>query len=480
MSRSVSKETSESKFQEEKTNIDNFKTALGSTKGTYTGALATISNNVTLAAQGISGWAADDVQVKLDDFIADTLQPGIEAIENDITGGSYNGMVTTTGTLSTELAECKTLKKQWEDAKVAADTAKTTYDNTKSTIEGETHGNYTQPDKPNPAKAENKKKWEAAVKTRDDLETSLEEKCKSVNDNFTKLTTYTFSFSASSGGSTGGDNGGSSDSGQNNNPDGTTLQSGDTVKVGDTALVYVGTLPDGTNLYRNPVNNRIMYQNADGELVQSNADYSWFMNNGANVNGDVVYPGDMSWETTYPAGTDVPCEKITSGQVRGEGQTPSEGDTAGDTSGGETAGETGGETGGETAGETSGGETAAPAAAEPVTVVYGDTVTVGDYSAMYIGTTESGINLYKDPNTEYIYYQTSDGEMHKSNADYTHYVNYGANVNGEVIGPGDTSNSAVYQNGADAPFTFVASGGYESYQPYSFPDSSSEGSGEDE
>ena len=80
MSIRVTKETSESEFQTQKDKIDECKSALNSAKGTFTTALGTARSNVSTALSGISAWAADDVQVKLDDFCVNELQAGIDAI----------------------------------------------------------------------------------------------------------------------------------------------------------------------------------------------------------------------------------------------------------------------------------------------------------------------------------------------------------------------------------------------------------------
>ena len=72
-----------------------------------------------------------------------------------------------------------------------------------------------------------------------------------------------------------------------------------------------------------------------------------------------------------------------------------------------------------------------------------------------------------------MYYENGDGKMKKSNGDYDWYVNNGINVNGEVVYPGDTSNSVTYENGADAPFEPVASGGESAYSTYNHTSSDS-------
>lgn len=190
----VTKDTTEATYDTEISNISAFSDALkNSANQSFIPALDTVDTNLTDAGSLIAGWAADDVQVKLDDFLTDELVPGVNAIRTDLTGGSFNGMASTAKQLETDLANCKTAKKDWEDAKTAANTAKTTYDNTKSTIEGETHGNYTQSDKPNPKKKENKEKWEAAVATAGTKEKTLEGYLKTANSNFDALKTYAFS-----------------------------------------------------------------------------------------------------------------------------------------------------------------------------------------------------------------------------------------------------------------------------------------------
>ena len=65
-----------------------------------------------------------------------------------------------------------------------------------------------------------------------------------------------------------------------------------------------------------------------------------------------------------------------------------------------------------------------------------------------------------------MYYQNENGQMTGSNADYDGFINYGMNVNGQVVTPGEVSNSVNYQNGDDAPFENVASGGDSAYSTY--------------
>ena len=442
------------------------------------------------------GTWSDDASTKFQAYYSDTLNPGINSIDSDVSGGGFQSLLSTTDSLIASISTCNTLQ---TDIKVTKKEMQTTpktvrvktgtkkvannpdwrpsYQGGSNTDTGFHYEDvYETQANPDYTALE-----EALAQFEEDLEAEVE------NANSLFATLASISFSGSTGGGTGGgaagtpategtptptssgDDGGSE--GEDAPTEPITVENGDMVKVGDDAVVFVGTLEDGTCLYKDPgTSGRLYYQDADGNLHETNATYDWFQNNGANVNGEVVYPGDVTREATFDG--DAPFEFVSAGDANPLDQSPSAEEDAPRTP--KAAPEESSET--PDAGDTPPEPTAAPEpapveTAAPVTVVAGDTVQIGDYSAVYVCTAEDGTNLFQDPNTSWIYYQTPDGEMHKSNCDYEWFLNNGANVNGNVLYYGDTKRSIQYENGNDVPFDVIEATGDEPYDPYTVPSS---------
>ncbi len=286
------------------------------------------------------------------------------------------------------------------------------------------------------------------------------------------------------GGDSNGDNSGGNDGGAPAG-DGPTVNKGDTVTVSDTegntkTMVYYGTTEDGVNLYVDPSGGRYMYvQYPDGSVHKTNGTETSMSNNGVNIGGGrIVDAGDLNWSMNIN-GSNPQCEVV------GKGNTSRQNDNTGaafekpvpyspnssapqstpSSSQGFGGGAGGG--GGTRGGGAGRGNSPAAENPAPVTVTVGDIVTVNGRAGTYLGTTKGGTNVYSDTETNRIFYQQSDGTVSDSNADYTHYYNYGANINGQVVNPGDTYSTRTYSDG-NAGFTYVSSGGEnpEDFDPY--------------
>ena len=475
MAKYVNMETSIETYDTEITKAGEFYTAMGTQESYFNEGLSSIGDYVTTSGGLMGSWAADDVQTKFQDFITNDVTKTKEDISSNLSGGSFLSLKNTVKQVKTDLTNCKAAKKAYDDAVLDYKAEKEKYESLPAEVPKDYHGNY-QPSgtQPNPAKAAAKDLMDAAEATMKTCKQTLANKVNTTNTHFTELTQFVYNGAATAGsnGNGGAQTPGTTEPAETQEP---TVREGDIVKIGDKAYVFMGQLENGTLLYKDPNNGRIYYQVAGStELVKSNGTAETFLSGayGVNVEGEVYYNGDQKREATFTDG-EAPFEFVTSGQEnpldsanrQNNEETPSQAaqpEVDAVSAASPTA---------ENAGESS-------APAPSVTVAYGDTVRVGDYSATYVGTTDKGINLFQDPNNGWVYYQMPDGEVRKSNADYTHFINYGANIDGDVVYPGDTTHSAVYTDGNDAHFSIVSQSGEEAYDPYTFEPGSDSNEGE--
>lgn len=215
MAKTVSKETTESAFGTEKDNMQGCYDAIDSCGKGFDKALTKMEGDLRTAQGGIAGWAADDVQVKLDDFLAEDMSPFLTAIKTDISGGSFLSLKNTAKQLITDLDNCKKAKKAWEDAK-------TTLSKTPKTIKERKANNtnwapsYQGGQNPNTAdygfheEEKANPDYATAEKAAKDAERTLENYCQTANNHFSELTQFTFKKPNPAGGSgatgTGGEN----------------------------------------------------------------------------------------------------------------------------------------------------------------------------------------------------------------------------------------------------------------------------------
>ena len=261
MAKTVSKETTESAFGTEKDNMQGCYDAIDSCGKGFDKALAKMEGDLTTAQGGIAGWAADDVQVKLDDFLTEEMSPFLTAIKTDISGGSFLSLKNTAKQLITDLDNCKKAKKAWEDAK-------TTLSKTPKTIKERKANNanwapsYQGGQNPNNAdygfheEEKANPDYATAEKAAKDAERTLENYCQTANNHFSELTQFTFKKPNPAGGSGGtGTGGGNQTPPANPEPP---ADEGDGSGAGDNPN-FMGDVPEGaeqfgTDIGGNPQN----------------------------------------------------------------------------------------------------------------------------------------------------------------------------------------------------------------------------------